>query len=196
MRAAILLVSALALAACSREAGARDNDDPAPSGVNTSRNFPVGEFTKLALRGGHDVIVTVGGAPSVRAEGDSGLIERLEIKVEGDELVIGSKHRRRWFGGSHDDGRAKVVVHVTVPSLAAASIDGSGDLRVDKVQGESFKAAIAGSGDMQIGDLRVRRSDFSIAGSGGITAKGTTESSDVSIAGSGDVDISGLASKT
>jgi hypothetical protein len=192
--AAILIVSALAIAACSRNADARENEGAGPSGVSGSRDFQVGAFDKVAVRGPHHVTVSVGPAISVRAEGDSALLDRLEIVVKDGELRIGTrKEGGGWFG--HSDGRLKAQVHITVPALAAAAIAGSGDLRVDKVRGDRFDASIAGSGDIEVSDLRVRHAAFEIAGSGGMRAKGAAESSDVSIAGSGDVDISGLESR-
>ena len=197
MRALLLLTSALALAACNRGGAhdGRDGDDFTPSGKNGARAFQVAGFDKIALRGPHDVVVTVGGAASVRAEGDTAMLERMEITVEGGELVIGSKRRNSWsWGGSRD--RPKVVVHVTVPALAAASIEGSGDIKIDKVEGERFGGAIGGSGDLSVGSVRVRDADFSIAGSGGINVKGSAERADISIAGSGDVDAGELQSKT
>ena len=197
MRALLLLTSALALAACSRGGAhdGRDGDDFTPSGKHGSRAFQVGGFDKIALRGPHDVIVTVGGAASVRAEGDTAMLERMEINVEGGELVIGSKRRNGWSWGGRGE-KPKVVVHVTVPALAAASIEGSGDIRIDKVEGERFGGAIGGSGDLTIGSVRVRDADFSIAGSGGISARGTAERADISIAGSGDVDAGELLART
>lgn len=189
--AALLIVSAIALAACSNNADARENDGARSSGGSGSRSFQVASFNKVAVKGPHDVIVTVGPAISVRAEGDNEALERLEIEVKDGELRIGTrKEGRGWFGRSDD--RHKAQIHVTVPALAGAAIAGSGDLRVDKVQGDRFDAAIAGSGDIEVGDLRVQHAAFDIAGSGAMRAKGTAQSSDVSIAGSGDVDISGL----
>jgi hypothetical protein len=194
MRAAIIAISVLALAACSRGADAHEGAAPS-SGTATARNYQVEDFHKIVLRGPHDVTVTVGGAASVRAEGDSEAIEKLEIRVENGRLIIGGKSKKDgWF--NHSDGRHKARITVTVPSLAAASVEGSGDIRVDKVQGDQFEGEIAGSGDLEIGDVRVKRTEFSIAGSGGIRAKGVTDSSEVSIAGSGDIDVSGLQART
>jgi hypothetical protein len=189
MRAAWALIPVLMLGACNRaEGGTHDGDHR-----QISQNFPVGGFTKVALGGSADVIVTVGGAPSVRAEGDAERIGRLDIRVDGDELKIGSK--RQGFGAwNHGSGR--LTVYVTVPSLAAASIGGSGDMKIDKVQGASFAAAIGGSGDMQIGQLQANDADFSIAGSGGITAAGKAQKANLSIAGSGDLDLANLELRT
>src|SRR4030095_1333962 len=104
------------------------------------RDFQVGEFHKVSLAGSHDVIVTVGGAPSVRAEGDSEALERLGICVATRGLQAGN-NRRGWFSGQ----QGSVTVHVTVPSLDGASIAGSGNLRVDRAEADAFAASIAGS---------------------------------------------------
>jgi hypothetical protein len=188
MRAALAVIPLLMLGACNRAEGGTQEGDHR----TVSQNFPVGQFTKVALGGSADVIVTVGGAPSVRAEGDAERIGRLDIRVEGDELHIGSK--RQGFGSWTSRGR--VTVYVTVPSLAAAAIGGSGDMKIDKVQGGNFAAAIGGSGDMQIGQLQAGEANFSIAGSGGITAAGKAQSASLSIAGSGDLDLGNLEVRT
>jgi hypothetical protein len=185
MRAAWALIPVVMLAGCnSAQGGTHDGDHR-----NVTQNFPVGAFTKVALGGSPDVIVTVGGAPSVRAEGDAERIGRLDIHVDGDELKIGSK-REGMTVWNHSSGR--VTIYVTVPSLAAASIGGSGDMKIDKVQGGAFAASIGGSGDMQIGQLQANGANFSIAGSGGITAAGKAQNATMAVAGSGDLDLANL----
>src|SRR5690349_17579359 len=80
MRAAIIAMSVIALAACSRgDAREGDHEGAAPSsGTATARNYQVEDFHKIVLRGPHDVNVAVGGAASVRAEGDAEAIGKLE----------------------------------------------------------------------------------------------------------------------
>ena len=154
------------------------------------RDFQVGEFHKIGLVGSHDVVVTVGGPLSVRAEGDTAALERLEIQVENGELQIGSR-RDGWFSRNHGN----VTVHVSVPSLDAAAIAGSGNLRVDRAEADSFAVSIAGSGDMEIGALRARSANFEIAGSGGVRAAGNVEEADISIAGSGNASLEALEAR-
>jgi len=196
MRSALLLTSVLALAACNVSGHARDNGDTdeGPVGPTIKRDYALSGFERIRLAGSHDVVVTVGPAAAVSAEGDQRTLDRLEIKVENGELRIGSKKRNGWFSG---ENRSRgVTIRVTLPKLAAASIAGSGDMRIDKVEGDRFGGEIAGSGDMEIAALKVGAADFSIAGSGGVTARGSAESSSISIAGSGDVDTAGLTART
>jgi hypothetical protein len=186
MRSAIL-IPVLLLGACSA-GGATES-----SGHKGSRDFQVGAFEKISLTGSSNVVVTVGGAPSVRAEGDTALLEKLEIKVENGILRIGYRKGNWAFGWRKDHG--PVTVHVSAPSLTGAQVAGSGDMRIDKVEGGDFRGEIAGSGEIQLASLRARTARFSIAGSGGVTAAGAAETADFEIAGSGDVHAAGLQVK-
>ncbi|HEY0131569.1 MAG TPA: head GIN domain-containing protein [Allosphingosinicella sp.] len=186
MRGAIL-IPVLMLGACSMGEASESK------GQAGSRAFQVGAFDKISLQGSPNVVVTVGGAPSVRAEGDGKLIEKLEVTVENGTLRIGYKKGDWSFGWGKD--HAPVTVHVSVPSLTGAELAGSGDMKIDKVEGGDFAGEIAGSGEIELASLRARNASFAIAGSGSVTANGTAETADFSIAGSGDVRAAGLQVK-
>lgn len=186
----ILIVAPLAAVAAACSAGARQGEED--SGEQGRRDFQVGAFESVSLEGSHDVVVTVGGEPSVRAEGDAEALEWLEIGVENGSLRISSERRSGW---SWRRNRGRVTVYVTAPSLNAAAIGGSGDMRIDRVQAERFRASIGGSGNMEIGALQARQASFSVAGSGNVRASGQAEEADVSVAGSGDLALEGLATR-
>ncbi len=191
MRGAILLASVFVLAACNMAADAQAGPG---GGALGQRSFNLAGFDAVSVAGPHDVVVAVGSAHSVRAEGDQETLDRLEIKVEGGNLKIGTKKGNWSIGWSKD--RPKTRIFVTLPSIRAAAIAGSGDMQVDRVQADRFKAAIAGSGDLQIQQLQVGDAEFSIAGSGNITARGTAQRADISIAGSGDVNLEAVEMRT
>lgn len=193
MRAAYILIPALAIAACGFGADAQEGERGEADNRTAQRAFDVGAFESVSLGGHHNVVVNVGPAASVRAEGPASEIERLKIEVKDGDLHIGTKKDRNWFGSSR--GRGPVTVYVTTPTLTGAAIGGSGDMRIDAVEGGSFSASIGGSGDMDIASLRVGSADFSIAGSGGIHAAGTATRTNVSIAGSGDMELAELESQ-
>jgi hypothetical protein len=176
----------LILAACSAHGSEKESG---ASGQNGRRDYQVGAFDRIDVAGSQNVIVTVGGAPSAYAEGDTGLLDRLEVKVENGVLRIGHK-KGSWM--SFGSRKSKIIVHVSAPSIRGADISGSGDMRIDKVQADSFDGSIAGSGELDIASLKAKATSFSIAGSGGVSAAGTAETADIDIAGSGDVRLSGL----
>lgn len=186
----LMIVAALPLVACGSIASGSDSGTRAePSGTGSSRSFAVADFTAIELAGHDDVDVRVGPAFSVRADGPAAELDKLEIRKDGSTLRIG---RKRQNGINWGRDGAAVRVTVTMPSIAAASLAGSGDLKVDRVAGGDFDGSLAGSGDLSLGQVAANAVKLNIAGSGGITARGQARSLSMAIAGSGDIDASGL----
>jgi hypothetical protein len=71
-----------------------------------------------------------------------------------------------------------------MPRIAAAELAGSGDMAIDRFEGQAFDARSAGSGELAIAMLRVPQATLSVAGSGAISATGSVERLKASIAGS------------
>jgi hypothetical protein len=182
--AAALIAASAATSACSQT---RAED----GGPTVSRNYQVGNFQQIEVAGPYDVEVRTGANPSASARGSEKLLERTIVEVKGDKLVIRPKRETNWFGGWSSKGKASFTV--TVPQLKGATIAGSGDIKVDRVQGESFEGTVAGSGGLAVAALDVQSLKLSIAGSGGVRAgSGKAQSAEYEIAGSGDVDAGAI----
>ncbi len=186
----LAVIALLGLAGCNL-VGGESGDAIAASGSGSDRSFQVGNFDSVSLAAHHDVVVTTGSAPSVRAEGAPRDLDDLEIRVRGSELRIGLRD------GTERRERSQVTVHVTVPALAAGTIGGSGNIRIDGVRGPSFRGTIGGSGDFDIESIEVEEARFTIGGSGNLRAgAGRARSTEIQIAGSGDVDLASIDSQT
>jgi hypothetical protein len=177
---------ALAAAGCHWSADAEERD----AGQKISRNFTVGNFSKIEVAGPYEVRVVTGGQAGVSATGGENLLNETEVVVEGDELKIRPKKHKGWHWSN---GSAQFTV--SVAALRAASIAGSGGITVDKVSGD-FDADVAGSGDLRLPSVAGGKVKLAIAGSGDLMAAGTADNVDISIAGSGDIDAKGLVSRT
>ncbi|MEO7634541.1 MAG: head GIN domain-containing protein [Sphingomicrobium sp.] len=186
MRTLIVAAAIAATVSTSACAQARGDD----SGPKISRNYPVGNFTRVEVGGAFDVDVRTGTRPSVNVQGSEKLLERLTVEVKGDRLVIKTKRNRSWLGGWRSFGKGQI--HITVPTLSAASLAGSGGMRIDKVQGDRFEGQVAGSGDLSVGAVTVSALKLGIAGSGTVEAAGRAGRAEYDIAGSGDVRAAGL----
>ena len=112
-------------------------------GPTAQRSFDVGGFDAVSLGGPYDVVVTVGPAPSVRAEGDADEIERMEVKVEDGDLHIGREKRRGWSISWRRRTAAGRPSMSRRRARRAAAIGGSGDMRIDKVEGARSTARSA-----------------------------------------------------
>lgn len=155
------------------------------SADDTAENMrDVSAFSRVKTKGSIDISVVVGSAQSVKVIADSDIIDDIETEVSRGQLVVQFKDRKSWSKfRSIDVAR----VEVTVPSLEAAQIDGSGDIRVEGVSGDEFDAEVNGSGDIDLIDVKTKNMTIDIKGSGDIEANGTCESLEVEIKGSGDV---------
>jgi len=183
-----MLIAAIPLAACSFHSGGDDSQSGVPaSGTGTSRTFPVADFTAIDLRGSDDAEVRVGPAFSVRAEGPADRLDQLAISKDGNTLRISLESGHFSWGGGRD-----VKIFVTMPAIEAASISGSGDMTVDRVEGAQFEGSTKGSGDLSLHSVKGGRVTLSIAGSGTIDAAGSADDLSMSIAGSGDINAGDL----
>lgn len=162
---------------------------PAPA-LAAERSFPVGAFSEVVLTGSPDVEVETGVTPSVVASGEAADLDRLDIRVEGNRLLIGTKPGS-WSWSS----RKGLAIRVSAKSLTAAVISGSGDMRVDRLQGAAT-GRVSGSGDLTVGTVDATTLTLALSGSGDVSAAGRCTTGSLSISGSGDINASGLTCQT
>ncbi len=174
------------------------------SGAKKTERRDTGAFTRVDLEGAAEVAIVVGQARSVKVSGDDNLLSNLRTDVEGDTLVISTRHSYR--------SRIGMLVEIRVPALNGVDLTGSGKIRVRELEGDLFTATISGSGILEITggandfDLDLQGSGkarldqilatstrLSISGSGQITASGKTASLDVEIPGSGNASLDKLS---
>ncbi|UZK64991.1 head GIN domain-containing protein [Sphingomonas sp. M1-B02] len=182
----LLIAAILPLAAC-QSSWEKEGQAAEVRGSGATRSFAASGFTGIALQGSDDVDVKIGATFSVTAEGAPETLDQLDIRIVDGTLRVGRKQSE---GKEVDDDKG-ARVHVVMPRLTSASVGGSGDLSVDKAEGE-FSGAVAGSGNLRIGQLSAGAATLSVAGSGDLNVSGTTSKLSASIAGSGDIDAKGL----
>ncbi len=172
------------------------------SGIRATAARTTGDFRRVRVALAGDVRVAVGGATRVELSGDDNLLEHVRTRVVDDELVIDTDGERLRF-------RENLRVEIACPALEAATLAGSGTLRVEGLAGEHFEGSLSGSGELDLrgkvahlalsltgsGELKCRdlaavEAQVSVSGSGDVHVNAQTRLS-VSISGSGDVRYSG-----
>jgi hypothetical protein len=179
MRTPIYIAAATALATTAAIANIGSEDI-------SEETRTVGNFDEITLKGSMDVSVTVGKEKSVRVVADSNIIEYLETKVSGSNLII-----------DLEDGRSyrnieKMHVYVTVPSLKAANLYGSGDIDIENIDSDRFSFDLRGSGDAILTDISTKSLNLDLAGSGDIQGNGSCKDLDVNLRGSGDITVKSI----
>jgi hypothetical protein len=195
-REVVFAVALGALAAGGAALILEENDGSGPVPVAAARadnlTYDVAEFEEISTVGPQDVVITRGDTYSVRSEGSPEALGQLEVVVDDGELTIRPKDQFRvnW------PTLSSATFYVTVPRLERVSQAGSGDVSVDRIEGDEFEGTIAGRGKLTIADMQVDEADFRIGGSGNVVAAGTAREASVSIGGSGRVQAGGLRSET
>ena len=128
------------------------------SGVAATQVRHLPAFDRVELAGSNNVFVRVGGKQSVVVRADDNLLDRVTTEVRSGNLVIGNRP------GSFTT-RGPMSVEVTVPSLQALTLSGSGNIAVDGTRAHGLEVALPGSGTLTASG-RATRLDITVSGSG------------------------------
>ena len=150
MLSACLVLLSVAVGACSI-VGERG------SGVMATETRNVSGFDGIDLSGSGRVSVAVTGIESLTVEAEDNILPLLTTEVTNGRLELGSKQ-------SISPTR-EIVYTITVISLEAVAVSGSGSVTATHIDGDAF--------------------DVDISGSGTVIPAGVSESLDLSISGSG-----------
>ncbi|WP_421993458.1 head GIN domain-containing protein [Qipengyuania sp.] len=160
--------------------------------IGDSEGVPLSELdmtgaapTKLVLAGPDRVIVTEGSDLDIAVSGDDDAVDALRFSLDDETLGI-SREKNSW------KDRGKATVRVTMPSLRAMVLAGSGDIEAPSMTGRA-DVTIAGSGTAAVSAFDAESLDLTIAGSGDFSAGGKVETLDLTIAGSGKAEMPDLA---
>jgi Putative auto-transporter adhesin, head GIN domain len=195
MKKSLLLVSlaALSLSACGYSVvdavkDIQGGEDSFSGGkAITSTAATTAAFTKVDASGPDNINFVTGDGFSIKAEGDADAIKKLRFKVEDGTIMIGREKGKLW---GNDKG---ATITITAPTLAEASLAGSGDFKADKMAGEKVVLEIAGSGNLSVADIISKKLESNIAGSGDVVLAGKVDLAEYSVAGSGSIDATKLA---
>jgi hypothetical protein len=137
------------------------------SGVAATSTRALPNFSGIDLVGSNNVTVVAGARQSVVVHADTNLLSHVTTQVKAGTLIVGNV-------GSFN-AKSPMYVEISVPSLAALDISGSGNITVT--------------------GLRAPRLTVTLSGSGNIYASGSVTRLSISISGSGDAQFSGLIAR-
>jgi hypothetical protein len=127
------------------------------SGLAATQSRALPGFSGVDLAGSNIVTVVVGGRQSVVVHADSNLIRNVTTRIEAGTLVIGTT-------GSFTT-KAPMRVDVDVPSLAAVTLSGSGEISVSGIHAAQYTVTLSGSGVLSASGTATRL-DVTVDGSG------------------------------
>lgn len=181
---AVLVLAAVVVALLAR--GGSLGSGVQGSGVAATQPRVLATFSSVDLSGSNNVTVAVGGRQSVVVHADSNLVRYVTTRVVAGTLVIGTT-------GSFTT-RSPMSVEVSVPSLAAVTLSGSGKISVTGIDASRLTVTLPGSGRLDAGGT-VTQLNVTLGGSG-LAQLGSLAARDVHavVAGSGLIRVTATAS--
>ncbi len=128
------------------------------SGVAATQTRDVAAFQGVELAGSNNVVVRVGEKQSVVVRADDNLISRVTTEVQQSKLVVGQTP-------GNFTTKVPMRVLVSVPSLDALTLSGSGNMLVQGIKAHDLIVTLSGSGRLS-GSGSATNLDVTILGSG------------------------------
>ena len=153
-----------------------------------TQNYNVTAFNEISTSLPATVNFTISNEYSCTVRVDENILEYLDIKVSGNDLVLKKQEKHK----NTNLKATEFVIDVMAPSLEDINLAGSGTLNVlSPLEGGVLEANVAGSGDIVFnGTVSVQRIELNVAGSGDIVCNELIAGKlDTNIAGSGDIKV-------
>jgi hypothetical protein len=169
------------------------------SGNPETVSYDFQSFDRVDVSGAFDADITIAdGPPSVEVTVDDNLVERLDVKVDDDELKVG-------MGNSNVSHDVNPTVVITLPSLRGLDLSGASSAAVQNLDEPELRLELSGAADAElqgdVDDLDIDASGASDLRQNGIigvvtleiSGAGSADFSDATV-GSASVDLSGASS--
>lgn len=157
------------------------------NGNETTESRDAGSFRRVQLMGSMNVEIKKGDKRSVEVEAEENLMPYIETKLDGDKLIV------KFRDDVNVDADKDILVKLTTPVLAEASVMGSGDINGDGkfTNDEKIEVNVLGSGNIKM-ELDAPSIAAKITGSGDIDISGSTKDAVYSTMGSGNIKAADL----
>jgi hypothetical protein len=184
----LLILAAIGVVLLARDVlpGSSTSSGVQGSGVAATSTRALPNFSGIDLAGSNNVTVMAGARQSVVVHADTNLLSRVTTQVKAGKLIIGDV-------GSFA-AKSPMYVEVSVPSLAALDLSGSGNITVTGIKAARLTVILPGSGDISASGS-VTRLNISIDGSGNAQCSGLiARNVDAVVSGSGDIFVTATQS--
>ena len=159
--------------------------------AGATRNFGITSFTKVRVEGPFKVSLATGVAPFAKASGSGNALDRVDIGVQGETLVVRSSTSS--WGGYPGTNPGPVEISIGTHDLSNAWLNGAGSLAIDRVRGLSFALSVQGSGSAEIAAADADQMNVSVVGTASAKVAGRAKKLTALVRGVGELDASGLA---
>ena len=158
-----------------------------------TRTFAITSFDRVRVEGPYKVTLATGVAPYATATGSQAALDAIALDVQGNTLVV-HVNRSSW-GGFTGTSPGPATIALGTHDLAAAWLNGSGSLAIDRVKALGFDLSINGSGLAEISQVTVDQLRINIGGAGSARLDGAALRMTAFVRGASSLDASALSLK-
>ena len=156
------------------------NDCLEGNGKQAVRSAKFAEITSIDLSVGADVKLVDDSTGTVKIEGESNIINDIELTLSGTSLRITSLHCLA--------ATKPITISIPMQNISKLELAGSGSIKSEnKMTANDLNLEILGSGDIEL-EVDAANVWSKVAGSGNIILKGTSKRHKIEIEGSGNVE--------
>ena len=193
----LLLIFPFFLTSCQHFLGKRIKGN----GNIKTEDHSVSGFKNIDCNASADVYITQGETAGVKVEGDDNLLPYIEIRQEGDRLII---RERSHVNLDPSDG---LKIYVTSPEFNSINASGAGDIvgQTKITSSDELNLRLSGAGDIRM-EVNAPTVVCTLSGAGSAYVKGQAKNVDIELSGVGSthcydlqaentkVDVSGVGS--
>jgi predicted small secreted protein len=184
--ATILAVALILLSACNFSVANG-------SGKVISQQRQVSGFSKVALSGIGQLIITQGNTESLTIDAEDNVLPQITTNVVGDTLHIDLKN------DNFQDNvipTKPIVYHLAVKNIDGIQISGAGSVDSANLTSDNLSISSSGAGSIHLLTITAQSVSSEVSGVGGIELSGKVTSQSINISGSGSYNAPDLESQT
>lgn len=151
------------------------------------RGLSLTAFDRIIVNGPFVVRVSTTRAGADYIEGDARAINQISAQIIGRTLTIRRDVSGNWGGFPGEGGGGAATLYLTTPNLEQATVIGTGDLEIDRMEGQRVMANLGGNGRLAITGIEADSLVLSLTGAGMIEAGGHAETGRITVQGAGTV---------
>jgi hypothetical protein len=150
------------------------------SGPAVTQEFQVTPFTKIHLKGGGIVNLVQGNTNSLVVKAPQSILDQLQAKVDGDELLIDFKDTTIAFSTNRD-----ISYTITFTTLEDFVLDGGAEIKAENLELDRVSFTLNGGAKLDLKKLNANSLNVTINGGASVNIAGKVTEQSVQISGAG-----------
>lgn len=154
------------------------------------RGYIVTNFDSIRMEAPIRIVLTTGSGVSGRGEGDRALLDRVNLSISGGLLTVRMNEGPR--GLDTDSASEPPTLYLSTSQLRRVRVLGGGVLTIGELSGLEVDLSMNGNGELIVEKADVEQLSLYVSGGGRMTIGGSARNLRASVNGPGELEAAGL----